>query len=114
LCRAYTRGIQEALTSGWPEEDLDSLVDALAAATTAAISAQHVRDSKTLILGLGQLSTSAHQVSEGAWNQLTRPATALATAERTAEEKGLQTVALHALACWAVAVAYPLAHVEVM
>jgi hypothetical protein len=112
LCRAFTRGIQEALKLSWPEEDLDDLVDGLGQATINAIDAGHQRDAKTLMLGMAQLATTAHQVSEGVWNQLARPASSLAIAERTAERMGSTPLARHALACWAVAVAYPLVHVQ--
>jgi hypothetical protein len=64
------------------------------------------------MLSMAQLSTSAHQVAQGAWNLLPRPATSLAIAERTAESSGFKSLAVHALACWAVAVTYPLVHLE--
>jgi hypothetical protein len=112
LCRAFTRGIQEALISNWPEEDLDALVDGLGQAVVNALDANYQRDARILMLGMTQLSTSAHQVAEGAWNQLARPASSLAIAEATAESRGFKLLAVHALACWAVAVTYPLVHVK--
>jgi hypothetical protein len=113
LCRAFTRGIQEALTADWPEEDLDDLVDRFGQTVVNAIEAGYKRDAKTLMMGMAQLSTSAYQMAQGVWNPIARPASSLAMAERIAENRGFQPLAVHALACWAVAITYPLVHIQV-
>jgi hypothetical protein len=112
FCTALVQATEEALSLNAPERELDSLVDSLGNMADEAISAKQQRESKTLLMGLALLSTSVYQVTEGAWNFLARPAAALASAERAAEDQGLRGVATHALACWAVAVVYPVYHVQ--
>ena len=56
------------------------------------------------------MTTTPYQVTAGATNYLTRPASSLASAERCAEEEGQLALASYALANWAVAIAYPQIH----
>jgi hypothetical protein len=110
LYRTYVGACEEALRLQSPQLEIDAIVDHFAAATFAFIEAGQVAESKQLLTGLAQVATTPYQVTEGATNHITRPASCLASAERRAEEAGQLTLASYALANWAVAIAYPQIH----
>lgn len=110
LYRAYVGACEEALRLQSPQLEIDEIVDHFASATFTFIKAGQVAESKQLLTGLAQVTTTPYQVREGVTNHITRLATCLASAERCAEEAGHPTLASYALANWAVAIAYPQIH----
>jgi hypothetical protein len=110
LYRTYVSACEEALRLQSPQLEIDEIVDYFADATFTFIKAHQVADSEQLLTGLAQVTTTPYQVTVGATNHLSRPASSLASAERCAEEAGQVTLASYALANWAVAIAYPQIH----
>jgi hypothetical protein len=110
LYRTYVGACEEALRLQSPQLEIDEIVDYFADATFTFIKAHQEAESKQLLTGLAQVTTTPYQVTAGATNHLSRPASSLASAERCAEEEGQLTLASYALANWAVAIAYPQIH----
>lgn len=110
LYRAYVGVCEEALRLQSPQHEIDEIVDYFGDATQTFIAAHQEPESTQMMNGLALLATSPYQVMPGVTNHLTRPVTALAKAERCAEDASEPQLASLALANWAVAISYPQVH----
>lgn len=110
LRRVFVGTTEEALRLQTPQDELDQLVVRYGNVTRQAIIAGHEEEAETLIIGLAQLATTPYQVTQGATNYLSQTASALAAMERVSEENGLESLAVLALACWAVSILYVRVH----
>jgi hypothetical protein len=110
LWRIYVGTAEEALRLQAPQHEIDKIVDYFGDATCTFITAHQEPESQQMITGLTCLTTTPYQVGQQATNYMTKPASALAAAERWAEGAGETSLAAFALANWAVAIAYPQVH----
>lgn len=110
LYRTFVGVCEEALRLQTPQHEIDEIVDAFADATFTFISAHQESESRQMMTGLAQLTTSPYQVAPAVTNYMTRPASSLAKAERVAEDESQTFLASLALANWAVAISYPQIH----
>jgi hypothetical protein len=106
----YTRACEEALRLQSPQEEIDLVVDYFDQSLQTFIAAHQESESKDMLVGLARLATTPYQITPGAFNYLSRPASALAAAERAAENERLPEVAILALANWAVTMLYSQTH----
>lgn len=107
LRRIYAGGCEQALRSQTPQEEIDLIVDHFANATRVFINGHQQSESKDMMTGLARIATTPYQVTPFATNFMPRPASALASLEKTAENADESCLAKYALANWAVAIFYP-------
>lgn len=106
LTHIYVTAAEQGLRLEAAQQELDALVDYCGGAALRFIDSNMAAEASPLLDGLARLATTTHQVTSGATNIQSRPATALALAEAHAEEGQLDELASHALALWALTILY--------